>query len=80
MKTLISALAIVLVTASLAYAAPQSQPKNSPPSASEWGKLRSYLAQSGWSQQDIKDCIGSNINGRERQEIINALKGCIAEK
>ena len=46
---------------------------NDVPSQSEWGQLRSWLAQNGFSQQWINDNIGNNRGNRERSVITDDL-------
>jgi len=44
------------------------------PSASDFGKLRAYLARKGVSQQQIKAAIGNSVGGRSRETIANELR------
>jgi hypothetical protein len=44
------------------------------PSSNEFGQLRSYLAQNGASQQQIKQAVGDSVDGRSRSEIVDGLK------
>lgn len=48
-------------------------PSETPPNA-EFGRLRSFLATRGFSQQWITSAIGYTPNGRTRLEITNQLK------
>ena len=41
--------------------------------ANTWGKLRSYLAQEGYSQAEITAIIGGNVGGRNKYEIVQTL-------
>lgn len=50
------------------------KPSNGVPDASEFGKIRSYLAQQGVSQTDINEYLGGSPAGRTRAEITNNLK------
>ena len=54
------------------------QPNETPPAA-EFGKLRSYLARAGYTQQQITDAIGSTPNNRSRAEIAEQLEKWIIE-
>jgi len=49
------------------------RPPNEPPSNAEFGLLRAYLAQNGYSQAQIKDAIGNKPNGKTRQQITQDL-------
>lgn len=44
------------------------------PSQNEFGKLRSYLAQNGVSQAQIKAVIGTGAQGRTRGKITQLLR------
>jgi len=47
--------------------------KDGVPGAAEFGQLRAYLAQQGYSQAQIKDAVGTTPNGRTRAEITDQL-------
>jgi len=53
---------------------PSPKPKDGIPPANEWGKLRSYLAQQGISQAQIKEAVGGSVAGRKRGEICEMLR------
>jgi len=42
--------------------------------ANSWGKLRSYLAKRGYSQEWIKDAIGDNRKGRNKLQIMEKIQ------
>ncbi|MGB8644041.1 MAG: hypothetical protein WCF84_02300 [Anaerolineae bacterium] len=54
------------------------KPKGQQPDANEWGKLRSFLAQQKMSQQQIKDAVGQQVNGRTRAQIAQELKNWLS--
>lgn len=51
-----------------------AKPPNEKPTASEFGQLRSYLAQNGMSQADIDEALGTNGNQNTRAETADLLK------
>ena len=59
---------------------PSPKPKDGIPQANEWGKLRSYLAQQGISQAQIKEAVGGSVAGRKRGEISDALRLWLKER
>jgi hypothetical protein len=50
------------------------KPSNGVPDAAEFGKIRSYLAQQGVSQADIKKHLEDIPAGATRAEITESLK------
>ena len=50
-----------------------NRPPHEPPPAAEWGQLRAWLAQNGFTQAQIREAIGQQPNGRTRAEIAAAL-------
>lgn len=50
------------------------KPSNGVPDASEFGKIRNYLAQQGVSQVDIKTHLDDLPTGATRSEIADSLK------
>lgn len=48
--------------------------RKSIPPASEFGRLRSYLARQGVSQAQIREVIGNGAQGRTRAQIADELR------
>lgn len=48
--------------------------KHESPDASEFGKIRAYLAQNKVKQADITAVIGNGANGRTRAQIADTLR------
>lgn len=53
---------------------PKSKPRSGTPPASEFGRLRSYLARNKVSQAQIRAVIGTGARGRSRSEIAQLLR------
>ena len=53
---------------------PQPKPKDGEMSPNEWGKLRSYMAQQGIKQAQIREAIGDQLQGRKTSEVCDALR------
>lgn len=45
--------------------------------ASAYGKLRSLLANNGYSQQFIKDHIGTSLGGKDKSDILQKLEAAM---
>ena len=48
--------------------------KNTEPDSNEFGQLISFLAQNGMTVQAAQAVIGTNPNGRTRQQIADELR------
>jgi hypothetical protein len=48
--------------------------------ANDFGKLRSFLAQNGITQEQIREAVGNNPNGRTRGEIADQLRAWLATR
>ena len=46
-------------------------------SANEWGKLRSWCAQNGFSQEQIDEAIGDSHVGKENGQVAQDLRDWI---
>ena len=54
-----------------------TKPPNGIPAAAEFGLLRAYLAQNGYTQVQIKTAIGATPNKRTRAQITDDLTNYI---
>ena len=45
-------------------------PRNEPPAAAEFGQWRARLARDGVSPQDVNAILGTNVEGRTREQIM----------
>jgi len=56
----------------------EHRPDSPEMSANTFGKLRAYLGHRKYSQQWIRNAIGTGAGGRSRMDIVEALREALA--